>query len=100
MTRALKRLQESGQSHCITFSCYQRQQKLVDSRLCALFVERLEAMRGRFDLRVYGYVVMPEHVHLLVSEPERGMLCEAVHYLKLSFAKLSSREIRRFPSSK
>ena len=91
MTRALKRLQESGQSHCITFSCYQRQQKLVDSRLCALFVERLEAMRGRFDLRVYGYVVMPEHVHLLVGEPERGMLCEAVHYLKLSFAKLSRR---------
>jgi REP element-mobilizing transposase RayT len=36
---------------------------------------------------VYGYVVMPEHVHLLVSEPERGVLEDATHYLKLSFAK-------------
>jgi putative transposase len=38
---------------------------------------------------VYGYVVMPEHVHLLLNEPESGMLCDALHFLKLSFAKLS-----------
>jgi len=44
-------------------------------------------MRRRFDLCVYGYVVMPEHVHLLVNEPGRGTLAEAIHFLKLSFAK-------------
>jgi REP element-mobilizing transposase RayT len=44
-------------------------------------------MRRRFNMRLYGYVVMPEHVHLLLSEPERGTLAEAMHYLKLSFAK-------------
>ncbi len=36
---------------------------------------------------IYGYVVMPEHVHLLVNEPEPVSLAEAIHYLKLSFAK-------------
>jgi REP element-mobilizing transposase RayT len=36
---------------------------------------------------VYGYVVMPEHVHLLLSEPEIGSLADALHYLKLSFPK-------------
>ncbi len=30
---------------------------------------------------------MPEHVHLLLSEPAHGTLAEAIHYLKLSFAK-------------
>jgi putative transposase len=30
---------------------------------------------------------MPEHVHLLVSEPEPGLLADAIHYLKLSFVK-------------
>jgi REP-associated tyrosine transposase len=30
---------------------------------------------------------MPEHVHLLVNEPGRGTLAEAIHFLKLSFAK-------------
>jgi len=29
----------------------------------------LERVRCSFRLHVYGYVVMPEHVHLLLSEP-------------------------------
>jgi putative transposase len=44
-------------------------------------------MRCRFAMRIYGYVVMPEHVHLLLSEPEQGTLPEAMQHLKLSFAK-------------
>ncbi len=44
-------------------------------------------MRRRFDMFVFGYVVMPEHVHLLLSEPEKGTLADAIHYLKLSFSK-------------
>ena len=46
-------------------------------------------MRLHFRMRIYGYVVMPEHVHLVVSEPEHGNLAEAMHYLKLSFSKLA-----------
>ena len=33
-------------------------------------------------LCVYGYVVMPEHVHLLVNEPERGCLAQMPQSLK------------------
>lgn len=29
-----------------------------------------------YGLCVYSYVVMPEHIHLLVYEPERGCLAE------------------------
>jgi putative transposase len=36
---------------------------------------------------IYGYVVMPEHVHLLVNEPQDATLADAIHFLKLSFAK-------------
>jgi putative transposase len=31
----------------------------------------LERVRRSFRLQVYGYVVMPEHVHLLLSEPQQ-----------------------------
>jgi putative transposase len=31
----------------------------------------LERVRRSFRLQVYGYVIMPEHVHLLLSEPQR-----------------------------
>jgi putative transposase len=87
MPRGLLRYHESGQSHFITFSCYRRKPKFADTRLYDLLPLCLEAMRLRFRMRIYGYVVMPEHLHLLVSEPEHGTLAEAMHYLKLSFSK-------------
>jgi REP element-mobilizing transposase RayT len=37
----------------------------------ANFEAGLERVRRGFGLCVYGYVVMPEHVHLLISEPPR-----------------------------
>jgi putative transposase len=87
MPHGLRRLQQSGQSHFVTFTCYHRRPGLVSACACDLFMEVLESMRRRFALRVYGFVVMPEHVHLLLSEPERGVLADAIHYLKLSFGK-------------
>jgi hypothetical protein len=44
-------------------------------------------MRLRFEMRIYAYVVMPEDVHLLVSEPAAETLADAMHFLKLSFTK-------------
>ena len=44
-------------------------------------------MRVDFGVYVYGYVVMPEHVHLLMSEPKRQTLADAMHDLKLSFVR-------------
>jgi len=87
MPWSLKRYQESKQSHFLTFSCYRRQQKFHEPCLRDLFVRCLEQTRVRFGMRVYGFVVMPEHVHLLVSEPEEDSLASAVQSLKLAVAK-------------
>jgi putative transposase len=46
------------------------------------FESALERVRIKFDLCVYGYVVMPEHIHLLVGEPERKTLADALKSLK------------------
>jgi putative transposase len=43
-------------------------------------------MRTRYQFFVSGYVVMPEHVHLLISEPEKMALSKALQALKLSVA--------------
>jgi len=88
MPRGLKRFHQSRQSHFVTFSCYRRKPNLTDPASCELFLSCLEGMRRRFDLCVYGYVVMPEHVHLLVSEPLQLTLADALHFLKLSFARI------------
>ena len=61
------------------FSCYCRRPYFATVEVFDLFVHCLEDMRRRFELCVYGYVVMPEHVHLLLSEPPRTKLAEAIH---------------------
>ena len=46
-------------------------------------------MRVRYEFYVAGYVVMPEHVYLLVSEPKVVKLGVALQALKLSVARQS-----------
>jgi len=100
MPRGLRRFQQSGHSHFVTFSCYHRQPYFKAIETFDLFLECLEEMRRRFEMCVYGYVIMPEHVHLLLSEPTRTTLADALHFLKLSFAKrLRSRRPTEKPAS-
>jgi len=47
-----------------------------------LFEEALERVRLRYLFSVAAYVVMPEHVHLLVNEPRHALLSKAVQALK------------------
>ena len=63
MPWCLKHFQQSGQNHSLTFSCYHRQPKLDAPASRDLFVKALETVRQQYGLLVYGFVVMPEHVH-------------------------------------
>jgi putative transposase len=87
MPWSLKRFQNTGQSHFVTFSCYQRRPLFTTEVSRLLFESALERVRKNFQLRVYAYVVMPEHIHLLVSEPEHGTLADALKSLKQSIAR-------------
>jgi putative transposase len=84
MTKGLVRFQQSGCFHFITFSCHRRLPYLGTAAARTLFERSLEGMRIRYGFVVCGYVVMPEHVHLLVSEPKKAMLAKAIQALKLS----------------
>jgi len=69
---SLKRYYGAGYLHFITSSCYQRRALLGAAQRRKLFFAVLEQVRRRYDFVVVSYVVMPEHFHLLISEPERG----------------------------
>ena len=68
----------------MTFSCYRRLPYLASPKVRELFERSLEEMRTRYDFYINAYVVMPEHVHLLVSEPKGAILAKAIQALKLS----------------
>ena len=89
MTQGLKRYQFTGDLHFITFSCYRRSPYFASAAARSRFEAALERTRTKHRFLVIGYVVMPEHVHLLVSEPQKAALAAALHALKLSVSKLS-----------
>jgi REP-associated tyrosine transposase len=47
--------------------------------------------------RLIGYVVMPEHVHLLMSEPQRGTPSTVLQKLKLRVARRMRKRRRSTP---
>jgi putative transposase len=87
MTEGLHRFYGGNDLHFLTFSCYQRRHYFRNQPYCDLFLKILDRVRRRYRLVVLGYVVMPEHVHLLVSEPQRETLSTAIQALKLGFVR-------------
>lgn len=85
------RYQQAGEFHFLTFSCYRRRAYLSTGSAMDLFEDALERVRRRYHFVVAGYVVMPEHIHLLVNEPRQMLLSKAIQALKLSVS-MRSRE--------
>ena len=86
MPSGLIRYELTGNFHFLTFSCYHRFQHLGSAAARDLFEDALERVRRRYRFVVAGYVAMPEHVHLLVGEPQKTTISGVVHALKLSVA--------------
>jgi REP-associated tyrosine transposase len=83
----LKRFYGHHDLHFITWSCYARRPLLKTAQRRDLLVQVLEQMRQRYRFVVVGYVIMPEHVHVLISEPEQGTPSTVVQAIKLGFAR-------------
>jgi putative transposase len=95
MPWGLKRYYGAGDLHFITCSCYRRQPLLGTGKRRDLFLKVLEQVRQRYQFVVIGYVVMPEHFHLLVSEPQERTPSTVMQALKLGFARRVLAQQRR-----
>jgi len=87
MPSRLCRHDESGHVHFLTVSCYRRLQFFRHDSVKAAFIEAMGKTRHKHAVRWLGYVVMPEHVHLLVlpqlsAEAEPTAISVVLHDLK------------------
>jgi REP-associated tyrosine transposase len=94
MPNRLHRYYGAGYLHFITTSCYRRRPLLGTARNRDLFLQVLEQVRRRYHFVVAGYVVMPEHIHLLLGEAERGDPSLVMQALKQGFARRLLRRLR------
>ena len=95
MPWGLHRFYGAGHLHFITCSCYRRRPLLGTAKRRDLFLKVLEQVRKRYQFVIVGYVVMPEHIHLLVSEPQEHTPSTVMQALKLGFSRRVLAEQRR-----
>jgi putative transposase len=91
MANKLVRIYGRGHLHFITFSCYRRVPFLRSVHAKNVFVQILDEVRNRYGFSLVGYVVMPEHIHLLIGEPAKATPSTVVQVLK----QRVSRRLRR-----
>src|SRR5215472_6301774 len=95
MKYRLKRFYGLGHLHFITCSCYRRKPLLASTHARDLLLKILHEVRQRFDFGLVGYVVMPEHIHLLITEPNRGTPTTVMQVLKQRVSRAVNPRKRR-----
>jgi putative transposase len=89
--KGCKRYDIPGHAHYLTFSCYQRRPLLAAERPRQWLLEALCAARSRIAFDLWAYVIMPEHVHLLVWPRDGTPVSEILRHVKLPVAKRALR---------
>jgi putative transposase len=87
MRNPLERRYGHGDLHFITFSCNQRRPLLGNPDNRDAFLRILSEVRAQYIFRLIGYVVMPEHIHLLVTEPKTDDPSRVLQVLKQRVAR-------------
>jgi putative transposase len=95
MPNGLHRYYGNGHLHFVTCSCYHRQRWLDSARRRNRLVRILEESRLRYRFVVVGYVVMPEHIHLLIGEPKKGTVSTVMQVVKQRYARQIVRKRKR-----
>ena len=94
--KTCRRINEPGHAYALTLSCFRRQPFLTKDRSRGWLIEGIARAceKRRFDL--WAYVIMPEHVHLLVCPRERDYLVSLfLKSLKQSVSKKALSYIRQ-----
>jgi len=95
MPKGLRRHYGRADLHFITFSCYHRFPLRGTARARNLFVKVLGEVRQRYGFLLVGSVLMPNHVHLLISEPKKGTPSQVVQVLKQRVSRIMRGKKRR-----
>jgi len=85
-------LDEPGGYHFVTFSNFQRRQFLAPERTRSIVVEVLQTCLETHRANCHGFVVMPNHVHAILSVAPESTIASFLQAWK----KTSSYRIKRF----
>jgi putative transposase len=87
---------DPGHAHSLTFSCYNNRPYLSKDRTRQWFIEALDHARIKWNFRLWAYVIMPDHVHLIVwPTEERYDISQFLKSLKQSVSRKTRLFLKR-----
>jgi putative transposase len=89
-----KRWDSPGHAHYLTFSCFMRQRFLRRQRPCLWLLESLDRVRAKRPFDLLGFVIMPEHVRLLLLPHEGVKISSILQSLKLPVTRRAIRYVQ------
>ncbi len=78
---------ETGGVRFVTFSCFRRLPLLSNPRIADLFAAELARVRREHGMRLYAWVAMPEHVHLMAQPMDGVTLERSLRSIKVALAR-------------
>jgi len=85
------RLNFAGSVHFVTTVTLERGPWFVEESVCDAILQSFEFARARHNIACIGYVLMPDHLHALLVQPEANF---GVASMMESFKKFTSRKLR------
>ncbi len=76
----------AGHIHYLTFSCYKKLWLFKSPTLYSSFLQNLIRAKERLLFNLYGYVVMPNHVHLLIYPDRQIPISSVLRAVKRPFS--------------
>ena len=87
-----------GDAHFITFSCFRRMALLGRKRTCLWMVDAIELSRRRNPFDLWAWVIMPEHVHLVLLPHSGVQIAPILTTMKQSVSRRAIHWVRNHAS--
>ncbi|MCK4626323.1 MAG: transposase [Phycisphaerae bacterium] len=112
MRRHRKSFDIIGDAHCLTFSCFQRQPFFNGRYSPRWFLDAVEQARSKHPFELWAFVIMPEHVHMVIlphegvkirtilSRTKHPVTRRALHFVEKNCPSFAARMIDRQPNGK
>jgi len=92
----LKHYDNLGTARFITFSCHNKLKLLDNDFAKKMFLDNLKYIVNKYNISLLAHVIMPNHVHLVITPPDGLKIGKIIGELK----SLSARQIIEYYSMK
>ena len=83
----LKHYDNLGTARFVTFCCYLQKKFLTELKATELLIKHIAAARSKYGFKLLGYVIMPEHVHLVMLPADGSKLGLIIREIKSKMAR-------------